>query len=228
MRALPQLSSLSPQNVSYVPRKNFSHEVCLKQDPKEPDKHYALEFIVDLERISAMMSNLTSKRLHLSMLWFAMITIILSPIYASYQWRNNWGTPAIVWVSAIILSSPLCWWLCIVRPKRVSILSGVLAGIVTVVMTTCVQAVYGTWMFIWQPNLIEILIMNNWSTLPLLLSAAIGLLLVILQFLLTSLILSPMGWISLLLWGGAGGWLAWYLRRPVFPKANINQHTPKP
>jgi len=155
-----------------------------------------------------MTSNATSEHLRSSILWSAVIAAILSSLVAYLMSAAipSFVGLAIAAVPATILSSILFWWLFIVRPQRVSVVRGMLAGIVSII-----SALVLMWLFM-GPYL---LVTQQLPDLLLLLAASIGFTLII--------CVTPLGWIFFAIGGSAGALLAWYLERCVLPKANMEQ-----
>jgi hypothetical protein len=97
-------------------------------------------------------NNFTSNRLRASVLWFGTMGALLSWPVALLISRllggPSWAGLTLAAVLATTLSSILFWWLFIVRPEHVSILRGVLAGIVSIIAATFLMwwfcGVYGT------------------------------------------------------------------------------------
>src|SRR5689334_10543281 len=88
-----------------------------------------------------MTPNFSLNRLRLSLLWFALLAGIFSTLVT---WRLAAVSPnlrdlALPAIQATILCSLLLWWLLIVRPQRVTVVRGGLAGILSVVLATFVM-----------------------------------------------------------------------------------------
>src|SRR4051812_46478419 len=163
-----------------------------------------------LERSLTMTSNATSEQLRSSILSFAMLAAILSSLiaYVMSAALPNFAGLAIAAIPATILSSILFWWLFIVRPQRVSIVRGMLAGIVSII-----SALVLMWLFMGP----YFLVTQQIPDIFLLLAAAIGFTFII--------CVSPLGWVFFAIGGIAGGLLARHLERSIFPKTNIEQQT---
>ncbi|HEY4032630.1 MAG TPA: hypothetical protein VGL94_01535, partial [Ktedonobacteraceae bacterium] len=120
-----------------------------------------------------MIDNLASKRLHSSIRWFAIMAAVLSLLFAGLMWMTGiYGSIqlAILEVPATILSSVLCWWLCIAHPKRVSILRG---GLTSIVSGICGHVLFMMWLLMW-PFLL-MLYQNPAAAFPIFFGILIGL-----------------------------------------------------
>jgi hypothetical protein len=123
-------------------------------------------------------------------------------------------------VPVTILGSLFFWWDFVVHPKRVTIVRGILAGIVSII---CAFTLFEMWVSREQ-YLAAIQKTASMDILHLLMieQAAAGF---------VSFGLVP-GFLVGLTWGwimaGIGALLTWYLRRDVLPKAHIDQQTQEP
>ncbi len=119
-----------------------------------------------------MTSNLTSERLQPSILWFSVIAAMLSSLFAYLMWMTGIYASielAILEVPATILTSVLCWWLCIVQPQRVSILRGSMASLVGGI---CGHLLFMIWLIMW-PTLL-VIYQNPILSLPMLVAISIA------------------------------------------------------
>jgi hypothetical protein len=101
-----------------------------------------------------MTSNLTSEHLQSSTLRFGVIAAVLSSLFAYLMWMTGiYGSIelALLEVPATILTSVLCWWLCIVHPQRVSILRGDMASLLSGI---CGHLLFMIWLFMWPTLLV--------------------------------------------------------------------------
>jgi hypothetical protein len=109
-------------------------------------------------------------------------------------------------VLATLLSNILFWWLLIVLPERVSILRGVLAGIVSIIAATFLMlCFFETYVLVIEHKPI---------------TDALGVILLYPLFTML-IVISLMGWFFFPIGGGAGGLLARYLRRTIVSKTNL-------
>lgn len=144
-----------------------------------------------------MTPDFSLNRLRLSLLWFALLAGIFSTLVT---WRlaavsPNLGDLALPAIQATILCSLLFWWLLIVRPQRVTVVRGGLAGILSVVLATFVMWVE------WGITSGKLFELGPGSVLGL------GLLTMV------AMIISPFGWILMAIGGSVGGVLAFFTRR---------------
>src|SRR6202022_98931 len=90
-----------------------------------------------------MTTHFILDRLRLSLLWFTLLAAILSTLFALILAIGNLNQKEITLaiVLATSISSPLLWWLFIVRPRQVTAVRGVLAGIFSVILAVFLMLV---------------------------------------------------------------------------------------
>ncbi len=150
------------------------------------------------EREYTMTPGLSLSRLRLSLLWFALLAATFSTLFILIlvSVAPNLRDVALAAVGAATLSSILLWWFLIVRPQRVTIVRGVLAGILSVILSLFLM-----WVLVGIAS----------GQLSLLVKLAIlGLLTMV------AVSISPLGWLLMTLGGSIGGTLAFLTRRWAF------------
>jgi lysylphosphatidylglycerol synthetase-like protein (DUF2156 family) len=106
---------------------------------------------------------------------------------------------ALAVVVATIISSPLLWWLFIVRPRRATVRRGVLAGILSVILAVflmwVIAGLFAGGLFQGEETWL------NWLFLGLIIVVAV--------------IISPLGWFLMAIGGSVGGLLALVTRLEI-------------
>jgi hypothetical protein len=144
-----------------------------------------------------MTPHFSSNRLRLSLLWFALLAGIFSALVTLSLAKGapNLGELVLPAIQATILCSLLFWWLLIVRPQRVTVVRGGLAGILSVVLAMFVMWV--EWGIasgkLFEPGYSSVLFLGLITMLV--------------------VIISPFGWLLMAIGGSIGGGLAFFTRR---------------
>jgi len=150
------------------------------------------------EREYAVTTHFSLNRLRLSLLWFALLAAAFSTLFILLLVRvaPNLGDLALAAVVATTLSSILFWWLLIVLPQRVTVVRGVLAGILSVILSLFLMWV------VWGIASGKLFMLDTVLILGLITMVGVS--------------ISPFGWLLMAIGGSIGGTLAFFTRRWAF------------
>ncbi len=142
-----------------------------------------------------MIPHFSLKRLSFSLLCFALLATLVTTLFFALliPVAPNLKDLALAGVPAVVLCSILFWWLLVVRPQRVTVIRGVLAGILSVVPAPLLMFV------IWGIASGQIF----QGPMPVLFLGALAM---------VAVTISPLGWILMVIGGSIGGLLAFFTR----------------